>query len=442
MNTGVDSAGEAGMEMDRPLPIYGKSVSQFGATGDGIADDAACFQAAFDSGEPLIVVPPGTYRIGKPLVIGSDIEVRAHARAEIFLGDGACTKRGDFLLTNRNHGQGDRNITIRGGVWLGNNQHNAKGELYDSNGYSGALICFMNVQNLHLSDMTLMDPAAYFTRFCRLDGFRIENIRLGALHPRPNNDGIHLGGFCRNGIIRSVRAMTPGTPNDDMIALNADDCITRVENLDMACGPISNLLIQDVSAEECHSFVRLLSVRSEISDVLITDIAGGFRAMAVNMDAARYCRTPLVDPASQENTTGVGMVRDVTVCGMRVFCTGKQPGPAYFCLESNMERFEVRDFVRASQQESRAGALLPTIQLRNVRPSVLTYDGLTRGQADQLMHTEVKNGTAKGFRLAGSGVQSNAVQEEYRAQIATRAGGVSALLWGDFSHLTVNGGDE
>lgn len=171
--------------MQYDLQRYGKSVIEFGAKGDGINNDAPAFQAAFDSGCPLVTVPFGKYMIGAPLIIGSDTTVHTHRRTEIILGDHVCTKRGEFLLTNRNHTTGDKNITLRGGIWNGNNIANPKSELFDINGYSGALMNFINVKNIVLSDLTLFNPSAYFTRFCEIDEFLIEDITFTATLPCP-----------------------------------------------------------------------------------------------------------------------------------------------------------------------------------------------------------------------------------------------------------------
>ena len=56
------------------------NVKEHGAIGDSITDDAAAFQAAFDAaavavaaaGGAVVLVPPGTYRIGTPLTIRED----------------------------------------------------------------------------------------------------------------------------------------------------------------------------------------------------------------------------------------------------------------------------------------------------------------------------------------------------------------------------------
>jgi hypothetical protein len=44
-------------------------VKQFGAIGDGLADDTAALQHAVDSGDGEIELSRGTYRIPQPIVI-------------------------------------------------------------------------------------------------------------------------------------------------------------------------------------------------------------------------------------------------------------------------------------------------------------------------------------------------------------------------------------
>lgn len=403
--------------------IYGKSVTEFGAKGDGITDDAPAFQTAFDSGCPLITVPFGRYIIGSPLLIGSDTALHAHKRAEIVLGDHVCTKRGDFLLTNRDHSSGNKNIAITGGIWNGNNIANPKSDLFDSSGYSGTLLNFFNVKNIELRDLTLLNPSAYFTRFCETDGFLIENITFTATRPCSNNDGIHLGGFCQNGIIRNLRASTPDTPNDDMVALNADDCVTRVENLDLKCGFIRNILIDGLWADSCHSFLRMLSVDSEIKNIHVNNVNGGFRAMALNMDAARYCRTPLIKKDDPRFTEGVGCVENVFISDMNVYALTENKDRAFICLESNMKNFRINNFKRSKLYDAPGSGY--TVRVRNIGGSCIILEGIT-GQR-LLPENGILSKLSSPYRT-----------DNYRYEIKTKTGDMFCLYDGDFSNLEIN----
>lgn len=68
------------------------SVKDFGATGDGVADDTAEIQAALDSGAKLILVPAGTYLVTSGLAMASN---------QVLAGDGqgACIKAGANALS-------------------------------------------------------------------------------------------------------------------------------------------------------------------------------------------------------------------------------------------------------------------------------------------------------------------------------------------------------
>lgn len=413
--------------MQDDIHIYGRSVIEFGAKGDGKSNDAPAFQTALDSGCPLITIPFGKYIIGSPLIIGSDTAIHAHRRAEIFLGDNVCTKRGEFLITNRNHIDGNQNITLRGGIWNGNNIANPKSDLFDLNGYSGALMNFIHVKNIVISNLTLFNPSAYFTRFCEIDSFLFEDITFTATHPCSNNDGIHLGGYCQNGIIRNLHATTPNTPNDDMVAMNADDCITRVENLDLKCGFIRNVIVDGLYADSCHSFIRMLSVNSEIKDISINHIIGGFAAMALNMDAARYCRTPLINKDDPRFISGVGCVENVLITNMNVYAVTMNTGRAFICLESNMKNFRMSNFKRDTVSDASESG--NSIRIRNIGESDITIEGLTFEQTESV--------SASGTTYKQSSPDSADI---YRIKIKNEAGCMFSLPDGSFSQLEINTG--
>ena len=61
------------------------SVRQFGAVGDGVADDTAAIQAALDSGAVQVEIPTGLYRVTATLRVHSHTEVRAADTARVYL---------------------------------------------------------------------------------------------------------------------------------------------------------------------------------------------------------------------------------------------------------------------------------------------------------------------------------------------------------------------
>ena len=83
-----------------------------------------------------------------------------------------------------------------------------------------------------------------------------------------NMDGIHLDGYCRFGRISNLHGKT----YDDLIALNADDN----ENESPCFGPIEDVTIDGIYAEDCHSAVRILSSGSAIRRISISNVHGTF----------------------------------------------------------------------------------------------------------------------------------------------------------------------
>ena len=83
--------------------IYGKTIFDFGAVGDGKTDDTDAFVCAFGSNETLICIPYGKFIIKKELRVKSGVKVVCHPNAEIeFCGILALDAIG---------------INISGGIW-------------------------------------------------------------------------------------------------------------------------------------------------------------------------------------------------------------------------------------------------------------------------------------------------------------------------------------
>ena len=354
---------------------YGVNVMDFGAKGDGIADDGPSFQAALDSGEEYIVVPSGIFSIGQTLYINSNTRINAHNQAHIRLASGVCKDPHHFLLTNKHHDTGDCNIIIKGGIWDYNCPGNPrKPDLFDLSGPSGTMLEFRKVKNLILSGMTLSDPECYYTRFCEVEDFLVEDIVFNSRNIRPNQDGVHFCGYCKNGIIRNLNA-SPESPNDDFIAMNADDCLTRLQNVNTICGPIENIVVENIYAQNCHCFVRMASFVSPIRNIDISNIRGGCKGFVLNMDAARYCRTPLFK--NDEYPEGVGAVENVCISNVSAFLT--RPGTRFFCLETNVRNFRIRNFNYdfANTLDSR----VPAVLINNLGKTEVSLWGISKTAA-------------------------------------------------------------
>ena len=359
-----------------------KSILEFGAFGDGIHDDYGAFQAALDSGADTVTVPQGIFLISQTLKVGSDTAIVADRNARIVMKSLRRRCRGEFLLSNSDSEKGNSGIKIVGGIWDGNNAapENAKPDLFDKQGYSGALLNFVNVDGLELRDMVLSNSVTYYVRLCRVHHFVIENIDFDGDHFGVNQDGLHFGGDVKHGRVRNIRALSYGQTNDDMIALNADDSVERVENLDLCRDTIEDISIENIFTENCHTIIRMLSVTAEIKNIRFKNIYGGFRCYAINADGARYCRTPLF--REEEYPDGVGRISNVTFEGFTCYPVLSLPDgfggtkcnpPTALALESNMDNFRISGFRYLCDGE--VSERIPAVKARNLCGERITADG-------------------------------------------------------------------
>lgn len=341
-------------------------IKQLGAVGNGIADDTASIQNALDGGNRTVLMPAGTYKISAALKVDSHTTIKADPKAIIRLADHAGTNVGVFLLTNRDVTAGNTDITVDGGIWDGNNEHNPRGREGDPNGYTGAAINFVNVRHLALRNLTVRNPEAFSIRLCEVEDFTVEDICFDHTVIRPNQDGVHVNGFCLRGVIRNLRALTPRTTNDDMVALNADDATDRVINLGMKCGPIRDITVENLHADDAWTLVRLLSFKQLIENIAINNVSGGCRVNAINLDRWRF-------PA------GAGNIRNVT---LRNFTVRKMPDPAVPAF-AKMPLIPIQSAVRGLRIENfrRDDDLpAPTLVVDNGRQNRLRLEGATAEQ--------------------------------------------------------------
>lgn len=277
-------------------------------------DDTSILQAALDNTECVVNIPAGLYVISRPLKVHSRTWVDADPEAVIRLADGAGRDASSFLLTNADPKNGNQDIVVEGGVWDGNNTANPRKREYHGRSYGGVAVNFMNVRGIILRRLTIRNPESFSIRLGETEDFLIESIRFDQSLPRPNQDGIHVGGLCKRGIIRNLRVVSASGTHDDMVALNADDDVERPFNVGMKCGDIRDILVEDLAAQDAYTFVRLLSHHHAISNVVIRGIRGGFRTNAINADRWRF-------PA------GRGKLSRISIEDVIVRKTGEKPDP-------------------------------------------------------------------------------------------------------------------
>lgn len=357
-----------------------RDVRDYGAIGDGITDDTAAIQRALDGGDCIVTIPPGTYTVSAALKVEFATTIKAAPDAVIRLADGAGTHAGVFLLTNADPIGGNAHIRVYGGIWDGNCAANPRGEDGDMDGYTGTAINFINVTDLAVRSITVRNPEAFSIRLGGVEDFSVEDISFDHRIIRPNQDGVHVGGFCRRGVIRNLRALTPGTTNDDMVALNADDDVERVLNLGMRRGPISDITVEGLHAEDAYTFVRLLSVTELIENITIADIRGGCRFYAINMNNWRF-------------PVGVGNIRNVRIRNLSVHKTdGSELAPSSPECPLIGIRLAVADLrIENVRREPDDDLPAPTLRIDNGRENAIHLDGAT-GEATENAFTVARGG--------------------------------------------------
>ena len=257
--------------------------------GDGIHDDTKAIQELIDkSGVELrLPSPKVNYLISAPLELPSNFKFILPRFAEIKLAKGSdCVMLKNKTIDDYDASRTDQdlyefvneyswdyqceNIEVEGGIWNFNNMEQSPNPIYtnvyEPKGYGGFPILFYNVKNLRVSSLTVKDPVTYAIIFDRVSHFTVDNIIFDFNYGNPiamNMDGMHLNGNCHYGTITNLK----GTCYDDLVALNADEG---------SKGPITNITISGLYAENCHSAARLLSANYPVSNIHISDVYGTY----------------------------------------------------------------------------------------------------------------------------------------------------------------------
>jgi hypothetical protein len=169
------------------------------------------------------------------------------------------------------------NIEIEGGIWNFNNMNQLANpeqtHVREPYGYSGDGMLFYGVKGLRMSNMTFKDPVHYGATFDRVSYFTIENIVFDYNMGNPyavNLDGVHFNGNCHFGRITNLK----GRCYDDLVALNAHEG---------SKGPITNIEIDGLFAERCHSAVRLITVSDNIENIHISNVYGTYYQYCIGL---------------------------------------------------------------------------------------------------------------------------------------------------------------
>ena len=270
----------------------GEGVALPPLAGDGVADDTAAIQSRLDSGASCVYLPPPPkcYLISKTLKIGSDQELRLDRYSVIRL----APKSDCPMIENCGYvGGSDKRIAITGGIWdMANLDQSPNPQQYgrlkppkpspmppqhENDFFFGMAMRFSSVEGMSVRGVTVRNPTSYGMAFCKTSYFLVDDVSFDytTWNPIPLNlDGVHFDGHCHHGKISNLR----GTCFDDLVALNANDGQCAQEQ-----GPITDVDIDGVYADYCHSAVRLLSTGAELKRVTIRNVHGNFYTYAVGL---------------------------------------------------------------------------------------------------------------------------------------------------------------
>lgn len=287
--------------------------------GDGVHDDTLAIQERIDNaGCELILPPPQTYYlISHPLELPSNFKLCLPRFAEVRLAKNSncvmlknktvtdrkertlelygaeIAKRSEMLVYDYiNEYSPDSpccNIEVQGGIWNLNNLEQSPNPIWarikrlkcEPYSYSGFIFLFYNVRNLRISSLTLKDTSTFAMVLDKVSYYTVDNITFDFNYGNPFAacmDGIHICGNCHFGEITNLK----GACYDDLVAINGDEG---------SSGPITNLKVSGIYAEDCHSAVRFLSFKSPMEKIHISDIYGSFYQYCISF-SKYYSESP------------------------------------------------------------------------------------------------------------------------------------------------------
>jgi polygalacturonase len=317
-----------------------KNVKDFGAVGNGVADDTTAIQAAINAaiaaGGGTVFVPGGSTYIVKNLTLGSNIIF--HNEGTLKLANGAGTGNASTTIFNWAgttptydsdgvpSGWGGSNIIIRGGGTFDGNSANAE-ERFDGDGgavlWFGHLFHLGGIDGLRIENVTLLDAAGFLIAINHSHNIVIDGCTLLT--------GAHRGGNSD---------FNNGRNQDGIHTLNAHNMV------------ISNCYIE--SSDDCINVDATNASVSNASSRYINIIGNTF---AQNMGSANRDTTSNVyrslayniklDPqgtAPIRQVNIVGNVIDGSVNGARAIALGAAQATGYMLTDVTCSNNVIRGF--------------------------------------------------------------------------------------------------
>jgi hypothetical protein len=302
-----------------PVAVRAASVTEFGARGDGVADDTRAVQAAVDAcaarGETL-VFPKGVFVTGTIFLRShTDIELSAQAvwqgvgRVEAYplqaveLSDGALRSTRRALI----FADGVEQVRLRGpGTIDGNGQHAAFPRVPNHPDRPFG-IWLVRSRDITLDGLRMRNSAFWMQHYSECEGLRLAGLRVFN-HANLNNDGIDIDD-CRSVIVSDCEIDS----SDDALCLKSEgergvsdvvisNCIlsSHADALKMGTASrggfrrvaISNLVIRPSMADHIEHPMKMKGGLAGI-DLMSTD-GGVLEDIAISNVVMDGVETPLV----------------------------------------------------------------------------------------------------------------------------------------------------
>jgi len=409
-------------------------------------DNTAAIQSVLDKAKnsPVTVYWDGKYSV-TGLKIYSNTTIIANA------GCGAILRNHSdkSILINASQSFGsvkDSNIVISGGIWNGNyyNPEIPSGAQSKGNRVNGLVACFRfyGVDNLIIRDAILYKPATYALAAANVTHVLYENIIVD-VGPDPliNNDGLHIDGNSQYGVIRHCIINT----HDDGIGLNADDLYlhwydntvgsTEKPFYSEACaGPISDILIEDITFNSSLFGIRILSGKSRVDRITIRNIKGFTKGYGVVIDNYQH-NPPLVTWAGPGNI-GTINIEDFDIS---IF-PGPENMPNESCINvsTNVEQLIFRNIKR---KHFSAGE--PTIYIRgkNTVIGTLEVDGyysIDTTKNSVISHLLVEGASINQLSISNASI-SNTNKEVQNNSVLLETTNDCNVKWLQFNRIITEG---
>lgn len=305
-------------------------IRNFGAVGDGTADNTKAIQDAIDacheSGGGVVTVSGGRY-LFYPVRLKSNVYLEVCADAVLLAGTDPAlypevpeNPYWNVLFALRHnrryvfYAEGAENIGIigkgkidfQGMAFIDYDPSVQKGygrwKRYSDTEVPGRCIFFVSCRGVRLEDVTLVDsPGAWFSWLLDCEEVRVHGVTMMADVRMPNSDGLHLGS-CRNVIVSDCRfeggddAIVLRSMQEQFSSPRACENVT-IENCIMHLGRFSSAVLlgwsHDYAIRNCVVNNLVVSGASQIVCSWAPTVE-----FSDSKDPPRYPDTPEIPPIS------------------------------------------------------------------------------------------------------------------------------------------------